>query len=105
MYRTLPKDFRNISHLHIPILVRDAPCVATVDTAARRVFVRAAALAWLDVDDVGAALGLGVGLQGRLPMLLVVITAAAAAAERGKRVCDRDDGRLPRRGAGRGASV
>ena len=31
--------------------------------------------------------------------------AAAAAAERGERVCDRDDGRLPRRGAGRGASV
>ena len=31
--------------------------------------------------------------------------AAAAAAERGERVRDRDDGRLPRRGAGRGASV
>ena len=31
--------------------------------------------------------------------------AAAAAAERGERVCDRDDGRLPRRGTGRGASV
>ena len=30
---------------------------------------------------------------------------AAAAAERGERVRDRDDGRLPRRGAGRGASV
>ena len=50
MYRTLPKDFRNISHLHIPILVRDAPCITTVNFSAG--LVRAAAFARLDVDDV-----------------------------------------------------